>query len=225
MLNLKELSKTDPVKRNVEKGLEVAEHTPLDPPDAYTKGTLSKIGYNELHGALRGLVDENKLIAAQVDAFEKALVEFRDKGYTLSPVINKTFADFFRFFDETVSLHNHKEEKALFPVLQERLLEAGEHSIGEVPLTAVDVMEDDHVRFIQLAALSFNLFGLATRIADQKSAIFVYETAYNNARELIELMRLHIFREDHTLYPLAQKLLAADDLAGAEKRIKKSGHA
>ena len=35
MINLKDLSKKDPIKRNVDKGLEQVEHTAMDPPTAY----------------------------------------------------------------------------------------------------------------------------------------------------------------------------------------------
>lgn len=225
MLNLKELSKTDPVTRNVEKGLEAEEHTPLDPPGAYTKGALSKVTYEDMAPALRELMDEHKALTSKFEAFEAALIEFRTNNYVLSNPVNSVFSDFFKYFDERLSIHNQKEEKALFPVLNKRLLEAGEHSTGEVPVTAIDVMEDDHVKFIQLGALTFNLLGLATRITDEKSRIFIFETAYNNGRELIELMRLHIFREDHTLFPLAQKLLTPADQDEITAAMKKFAYA
>lgn len=224
MLNLKELQRTDPVKRNVEKGLEVVEHTPMDPPDAYTENELGKTTYQELDTFLQHLVDDHKAITKRVDEFEKALVAFREGGFLLNPEVNKALGDFFKFFDEQLSAHNGKEEKILFPLLNKKLIAAGEHSIGEVPVTAIDVMEDDHVKFIQLGALSFNLLGLAMRLQDDKSRAFVFETAYNNARELIELMRLHIFREDHTLFPLAQKLISKDEFADLFSEMKKSYH-
>ena len=115
--------------------------------------------------------------------------------------------------------HNNKEEKVLFPILHKKLLEAGEHSVGAVPMTAIDVMEDDHVKFIQLGALSFNLLGLATRLKDEASRIFVLDTAYENARELVELLKLHIYREDYTLFPLAQKYLSKEEFESIEKEM------
>lgn len=225
MLNLKELQRTDPVKRNVEKGLEVVEHTPMDPPDAYTKGDLGKITYDQMDPVLKHLIDEHKAIISQVEAFEKAIVALRENGYVLTNETNQVLGDFFKYFDEHLSQHNAKEEKALFPILNRKLLAAGEHSIGEVPVTAIDVMEDDHIKFIQLGALSFNLLGLATRLSDEKSRSFVFEAAYNNSRELIELLRLHIFREDHTLFPLAQKLINAEEFSQITSDLKKYFHA
>ena len=96
-------------------------------------------------------------------------------------------------------------------MLHERLIESGEHGNGETPETAVDLMEDDHNKFIQLATLSFNMLGLGSRLRDIESRGVTFDLAYNSGRELVELLRLHIFREDETLFPLAQQLLTEED--------------
>lgn len=95
--------------------------------------------------------------------------------------------------------------------MNKKLIAAGEHSKGGKAVTAIDVMEDDHIKFIQLGALAFNLLGLSTRINDDRSRIFVLDTAYETSRELIELLKLHIYREDVTLFPIAQKLLSEEE--------------
>jgi hemerythrin-like domain-containing protein len=38
-----------------------------------------------------------------------------------------------------------------------------------------------------------------------------FDLAFNAGRELTELLRLHIFREDETLFPLSQQLLTEED--------------
>ena len=121
------------------------------------------------------------------------------------------FGIFFKNLDEEILPHNRKEEKVLFPVLQKKLIASGEHSKGEKPVTAIDIMEDDHVKFIQLGALAFNLYGLATRMVDAQARIFVLDTAYETSRELVELLKLHIYREDVTLFPIAQKLISKEE--------------
>lgn len=141
--------------------------------------------------------------------FEKSISQFKELGYVLNNEVNDGFKKFFDFFDNHLLPHNRKEEKVLFPVLQKALLSNNEHGTGKNPVTAVDIMEDDHVKFIQLGALTFNLLGLAPRFRDEQSKMFTYDVAYNNAKELIELIRLHIFREDNTLFPLAQKYLSS----------------
>jgi iron-sulfur cluster repair protein YtfE (RIC family) len=97
-------------------------------------------------------------------------------------------------------------------VLHAKLLAQGEHGTGTVPRTAIDLMEDDHVKFIQLGALTFNLLGLAARLPDARSALFTFDAAYETSRELTETIRLHIYREDNILFPLAHKLLSKEEL-------------
>lgn len=207
----------EPITRNVEKGLEDVEHSPMDPPSAYEQPGTLKIAPEAMDSSLQELVDEHKIAMKQVEDFEKALVQFKTTGYKVDQKINEIFGNFFKYYDNELLPHNDKEEKILFPVLNKRLIEAGEHSKGETKLTAIDVMEDDHVKFIQLGTLAFNLFGLATRIKDDTSRIFILDTAYETARELIELLKLHIFREDHTLFPLAQKYLSKEEFEEMHK--------
>ncbi len=219
MIDLKHAAKVDPVTRNVEKGLEDVEHSPMDPPSAYEQPGTVKDPLPNLEKPIQTFVDEHKIALAQIDTFEKALVQFKSNGYKLDQQINQAFGTFYKYFDDSLLAHNNKEEKVLFPILHKKLLEAGEHSVGAVPMTAIDVMEDDHVKFIQLGALSFNLLGLATRLKDEASRIFVLDTAYENARELVELLKLHIYREDYTLFPLAQKYLSKEEFESIEKEM------
>ena len=215
--NAKKLQKNDPVKKQSEKGLEDTEHSPMDPPSAYEQP--GKVEFDKMDKPIQTFVEEHKNALLQVDAFEKALVQFKSSGYKVDQKINEVFGSFFKFFDEELLPHNDKEEKVLFPILNKKLIEAGEHSKGETKLTAIDVMEDDHVKFIQLGALSFNFLGLATRLKDEASKMFVLDTAYENARELVELLKLHIYREDYTLFPLAQKYLSKEEFDAIENEM------
>ena len=222
MINLKETAKTDPVKRNVEHGLDNMKGcTPFDPPSVYEEENKPKIDFAAMAPALQELIEEHKVAVEKIELFENALVEFKTNGYVLNQQINSALSEFFKFYDNKLLLHNEKEDKVLFPLLNEKLMETGEHSTGENPKTAIDVMEDDHVKFIQLGTLSFNLFGLATRIKDPQSRIFICDTAYDTSREFTELLRLHIYREDYTLFPLAQKLISEAEFAEISKKQQK----
>lgn len=221
MIDLKQTNQHDPVKRNVEKGLDEVENSPMDPPEAYSETTISKIPFDKMEEPLQVFMKEHKVAIQQIDSFEKALVQFKNNGYKLDQKINEIFGEFFKFFDNNILIHNNKEEKVLFPLLNKKLLESGEHSKGDHPITAIDLMEDDHIKFIQLGALTFNLLGLATRIQDAPSRIFIFDTAYENGRELIELLKLHIYREDYTLFPLAHKLISKEEYAEILKEMGK----
>ncbi|MEZ5109831.1 MAG: hypothetical protein R2829_12795 [Bacteroidia bacterium] len=119
--------------------------------------------------------------------------------------------------------HNSKEEKELFPLLHKRLIEIGEHGVGKNPPTAIDVMEDDHIKFIQLGALTFNFLVWLHGLKDEthQECLVVLDTAYENGRELIELLKLHIYREDYTLFPLAQKHITKEEFVAIEKEMSK----
>ena len=222
MINLKEVNKTDPIKRNVEHGLDNMKGcTPFDPPSVYEEENKPKVDFDAMPPVLKDLVEEHKKATAEIEKFENALVDFKSNGYNVTKEINVAFSDFFKFYDNNLLVHNEKEDKVLFPFLNDKLIESGEHSVGENPKTAIDVMEDDHVKFIQLGTLGFNLLGLATRIQDPQSRIFIYDTAYDTCREFTELLRLHIYREDYTLFPLAQKLITEQEFESLYEKQRK----
>lgn len=220
-IDMQELNKIDPLKRIVEKELDTEEHTPFDPPEAYAPPAVGGVPFEEMHPAIQLLMKEHQELLKVTDQFDKAISDYRASGYKMNPEINSAFAAFYKFFDAHLLLHNAREEKHFFPVLREKLMMAGEHSVGENPTTAIEIMEDDHHRFVQLGALSFNLYGLATRILDPASRSLILDTASDNARELTELLKLHIFREDYTLFPLAHKLMSTEELAVSEQAMKK----
>jgi len=205
------LKEEDPIIVNAEKG-DIEELSPMDPPDAYDKDRAVGGDYNDMHHSIQELEDEHKSALVHCEAFEKALLEFKESGFYFTKEINDAFNSFFVAFDEEIMPHNRKEEHGLFPILKKRLVESGEHSTGNDPHTPVDLMEDEHMKMIQLATLSFNFLGLAMRLKDASDIAVTFDIAYNNGKELVEMLKLHIFREDNTLFPLAQKLLTKKEM-------------
>jgi iron-sulfur cluster repair protein YtfE (RIC family) len=211
-INLK-LKEEDPILRNAEKDLESEENSPMDPPNAYEANSPDAVNTVEYHALISQYMKEHVAAIEVVDEFEKAMNDFRTVGYKLNDEINSSLRKFFEFFENKLLDHNRREERELFPLLDKRLIESGEHSEGDNPTTAIDLMEDDHVKFIQLGALVFNMLGLAARLPDPNSRMFTYDVAYDNARELVETIRLHIYREDNVLFPLAHKLITFDEMS------------
>jgi len=207
----KKLKEEDPILRNADKDENLEEYSAMDPPDAYDKARAIGADYDAMHPFIQGLMDEHKELIDEVAKFEKAMIEFKESGFMFTRVASDAFNSFFKYFDNHIVPHNEKEERHFFRMLHDRLIESGEHGNGAEPETAVDLMEDDHNKFIQLATLSFNLLGLGSRLRDLESKGITFDLAYNNGKELAELLRLHIFREDETLFPLAQELLTDED--------------
>ena len=211
VLNRK-LKEEDPILRNASKELDQDELSPMDPPDAYEINTPDQVTENEYHALIKQYMSEHKSAMEVLEDFEKAMLRFKEIGYKLDDEINASFRKFFEFFENNLLDHNRREEHELFPLLDKRMIESGEHSEADNPTTAVDMMEDDHVKFIQLGALVFNMLGLAARLPDPNSRMFTYDVAYDNARELVETIRLHIYREDNVLFPLAHKLITFEEM-------------
>ncbi|MBK6930919.1 MAG: hemerythrin domain-containing protein [Saprospirales bacterium] len=210
MIELKVINQNDPLQRAAEKQHEHEEFSPMDPPDAYAPPSLDAVPYDELHPFLQDLMDEHKAISEQLDVFEKALLSIPSEGMSRETL--GRLRDFFEFFDHQVAGHHQREDKQLFPLLRRRLLASGEHGKGGVATTSVDVMEDDHIKSLQLAAVVFNFFGIAVRLPDPASRLMVLDAALEQGKSLVELMRLHIFREDNIVFVQAHQLLTQAEL-------------
>lgn len=215
----KHLKEVDPIVKNAEKD-EDEELSPMDPPDAYDEArNVDDIDATEKSSYVLELEKEHEELVGEIESFEKALLAFEKGQFYITKEINDQFNNFFVYFDEHIIPHNRKEERYLFPLLHKRLLESGEHGTGPEPITAVDVMEGDHVQFIQLATLTFNLLGLALQFNDKQSMAMTFDLAYHKGIELVEGLRLHIFKEDNTLLPLANKLLTKEEFDNINKEL------
>jgi len=209
-LDLVKLGKTDPLKRTVEKGLRDEGLSPMSPPDAYAPpGADQSVPYDQMHPVLQALRDEHESAKEAVQGFEDALIALQKDG--IRREADAALRAFFEAIDENVIPHNRKEEKILFPLLAQRLLENGEHSKGADRHTAVDMLESDHLEIVQLSAVVLNFFALAGRLPDENSRLLVFDAAIEQGKALVELLRLHIFREDTVVFSLAHKYITVDE--------------
>ncbi|MBZ0167150.1 MAG: hemerythrin domain-containing protein [Candidatus Omnitrophica bacterium] len=209
-MDFKEMQKRDPVTQQGEKGLSSQELSPMDPPDAYAPpGTIEEIPRAQMHPVLQEFYEEHDQITDALVKFEKALVVIQTEGITKEA--DEGIRTFFEFFDTKFIEHDKREEKILFPLLAKRLVEQGEHSQGPVPTTAIDMMEGDHLKAIQLAGIVFNFFGLSVRLPDERSRMIVLDAAIEQGKTLVELLRLHIFRENSIVFPLGHKYIKTSE--------------
>ncbi len=190
------------------------ELSPMDPPEAYKPQSTVTVSYEEMHPFLQELMKDHERIKAALDKFETSVIAMKEKGITRE--ISESLKEFFQFFSEEFIAHDKREEKGLFPLLAKKLIKKGEHSHGPVPTTSVDVMEDDHLKAVQLTAVIFNFFGLASQLKDEVSHALVMDAAIEQSFQLVELMRLHIFREDTILFPLAHQCMEPEEFNGLQ---------
>ena len=171
----------------------------------YVALVLDEVKYKDMHPLIQSLMNEHKECNDVITAFEKVLNELHTDGFLQSTL--KGINDFFSYFDETIIEHNRKEDDTVFTELNIVLHKKEEYSTG-TKKTVVDFMEEDHVKMLQLAAISFNLFGLITRIPDDGSRLVILDLAVEQSKALIEILKLHIFREDNVVFPMANKYLS-----------------
>ena len=217
MIELKVINGSDPLRRNAEKQSAKEEFSPMDPPDAYAPPNLDAVSYEDLHPFLKQFWDEHKLFIQKLDALEETLLKIQKSGVNKEVITQ--LSDFFEFFDQEVVAHNQKEEKTVFPLLHERLKAIGEHGKGDDALTAIDMMEADHLKFLQLGAVVFNFFGIASKLPDRNSQLIVMDVAVEQCKVLIELLRLHIFREDNIVFSLANQHITSLEFDSLSKSI------
>lgn len=208
-MNNLNINQLDPLKKQPEGGVSGQEINPLDPPDAYAPPTMNPVPVEELHPFLGTLCAEHARFKEELKKFDDTLLAIQKEGYTKEA--DARLRQFFQFFEHDFVPHNRREEAALFPLLHDRLIADGEHGIGNDPSTGIDVMEDDHLKAVQLAAVVLNFLGLAFRLPDEKSRLIVLDAAIEQAKMLVELIRLHIFREDNVVFPSAHRLISPEE--------------
>ncbi len=216
------LNRIDPVRKQPEGVLgETKGLSPMDPPDAYAPPSLEPVSPAEMHPFLRRFRDEHVPLMEELNAFEEAIVSIQKIGFTKES--DAALRRFFHFIEQEFPRQRRLEEATLFPLLHERLMAGGEHSKGDDPTTAIDVMKNDHAEAMQLAAVVVNFLGLVFRLPDEKSRLIVLDAALEQGKNLVELLRLLVFRKDNVLYSLAHRLISGAEFDRLQSRSTGAG--
>lgn len=207
------LKDIDPFKRQAdvsskERG---SEFSPMNPPDAYNPPSDVMVEYKELHPLLKRLVDEHTEIKTVLDEYEIILKNIR-KNRQITDGIKNIFPNLLHNLKLDFATHNKQEEKFLFPLLEKRFLEVGEHSKSRNPITPVGVLEDEHDEASTLIDEINYIWCLIGKIVDPNVMTILIKDFYLKSQKLIEHMRLHIFREDKIVFSLAQRHLSTEEL-------------
>ena len=203
-------NQVDPLTRQPEAGVGDGSMSPMDPPEAYAPPGLDRVAPSEMHPFLRQLCEEHALLCEELRVVEEAILSAQKTGFTKK--VESTLLGFCQVLGRDFIPHSRQEEVILFPVLHQRLIADGEHSKGRAPTTAVDVMQDDHLKVIQLAAVIVNFLRLGRHLPDESSTLVVRDAALRHAKSLVELLRLHVFREDNIVFCSAHRLISAQEL-------------
>ncbi|MCF6330063.1 MAG: hypothetical protein L3I99_00775 [Sulfurimonas sp.] len=185
--------------------------SPYSPPEAYNPPKIDEqVPYEDLHPLLQKFTDDHRDYDNILVNFEETLAMI--ESGKVDKEVNKRLLEFYTFFDEKVREHNLEEEKTIFPTISRIMNETGDHSKSGDFFNAIDVLEDEHTKALQLSAVTFNLFALFSRIPDERSRIIILDAAVVQAKELVELLRVHIYREDTIIFNYAHNNLSNEEL-------------
>lgn len=138
----------------------------------------------------------------QLKFLHKAVRGIAHDGYAVRHF--RQISSALKFIEEEVSVHNRREEEALFPVL-ERYVEG-----------PTRIMRNDHKKlrkgFIQLRSA----VGLVNKHRDSFTAI---KRLQSITKDVVQLFVNHIHKENHILFPLVQRFLSKEELREIARKM------
>jgi hemerythrin-like domain-containing protein len=141
------------------------------------------------------LTSEHTIIEQVLDCLEK-LVERGESSRSYYWPTADQILDFLRHFAD--GCHHAKEEQQLFPALEQRGLSPQFGPTG--------VMRHEHEQGRELIAAMSECVHAGLRGDNRKTRKFAA-----HAKAYIELLRQHIHKENHCLFPMADRILSNDD--------------
>ena len=172
---------------------------------------IDEIAYENMHPFLQELIDEHNVYTKKLNAFEEAIAII--ESGKVDKDIDEKLRQFFSYFDEQIVSYDQEGEKYLFAKVSKKMTEAENISI-------MGSLENDHMKSIQMAAVAFNMLALFSRIPDENSRFIILDMALKQAKELLELLRVHIYREDTMIFPYAQRNFTDEELTEIQQRSK-----
>ncbi len=151
------------------------------------------------------LKHEHEIILLVLKGVERG-AESLDETLAGEPDWLDTLVDFFRTFVDRC--HHTKEEKHLFPLMEARGVPKESGPIGV--MLAEHEQGRARVRAVADAATAAQAGDVAAR-----------RTARDNLLGYVELLRSHIAKENTALFPMADRVLSADDQAGLEAAFER----
>ena len=154
------------------------------------------------------LQDEHRVIERVLDCLEAMAREAVQNG-RLDGTSAEQALDFIRNFAD--GCHHHKEEELLFPMLEANGLPRNSGPTG--------VMMHEHEEGRQLVHVMAGVIDAAS--AGDVAAI---ESFANTVQDFVKLLRTHIEKEDHCLFPMVGQVLNADNQRALEEAFDVAAH-
>jgi hemerythrin-like domain-containing protein len=148
------------------------------------------------------LMQEHDDALLQLKLLTKAVRGVAHDGYVSKHV--QQISSALKFIEEEVSVHNHREETALFPVL-ERYVDG-----------PTRIMRNDHKKlrkgFLQLRSA-------VEQVKNNRDSFAAIKRLQTISKDVVQLFVNHIHKENHILFPLVQRFLNKDELREIAKKM------
>ena len=148
------------------------------------------------------LLQEHNDALIQLKNLNHAVQAFAQDGYTTKQF--RTIRAALRFIEEEVSVHNLKEEKALFPVL-ERYVEG-----------PTRLMRQDHRR---LKKGFYRLSEAINEVNVNRDSFAAIRRLRKVTNDVIQMFVNHIHKENYILFPLVQRFLSKEELREIARKM------
>lgn len=148
------------------------------------------------------LLQEHNDALIQLKNLNRAVQAFSQDGYSTKQF--RVIKAALRFIEEEVSVHNLKEEKALFPVL-ERYVEG-----------PTKLMKQDHRR---LKKGFYRLSKAINAVNVSRDSFSAIRKLRDVANEVVQSFVNHIHKENYILFPLVQRFLSREELREIARKM------
>lgn len=148
------------------------------------------------------LLQEHNDALIQLKHLNRAVQLFTQDGYSTKQF--RTIRAALRFIEEEVSVHNLKEEKALFPVL-ERYVEG-----------PTRLMRQDHRR---LKKGFYRLSEAINEVNVNRDSFAAIRRLRKVTNDVIQMFVNHIHKENYILFPLVQRFLSKEELREIARKM------
>ena len=161
-----------------------------------------KMRYPSALDPISQLMREHDKALLELKKLNKAVLALSADGYSSKHF--RQIESALRFVEEEVGVHNRREEKALFPIL-ERYVEG-----------PTEIMKKDHRRLRR----GFTRLALAVRrVRKRRDSFTAIRELQAVARTVVRDFVNHIHRENYVLFPLVRRFLTKEALRQVARRM------
>ena len=155
------------------------------------------------------LVECHDHIMSRLSLFDQSLEAIEKQGVVGFLSEKENIKLMFDFIDTSIALHTRDEEEGLFPSLRPKLkAKLSSQSEGSTP---VDVMEGEHRMVEGVIARMKGLALLIEKSASSHEVVALIEEFVEKGKWLIQAYYGHIWKENNVLFPMAERLLSAQE--------------